>query len=108
VPSAKLPRPFQRRQSKLPSPISEHDIRLDQKLFAVDKAAKSIHFQPLRPEIAARNSTFLHLAGGGAVAENTPLPGAAGQQRLFTAWPEGDPKIAKLASREWVRVKTGK
>jgi hypothetical protein len=47
MPSAKLHRLFQRRPLQLPSPLARHDVRLDQSLLAVTKAAARIHFQPL-------------------------------------------------------------
>jgi putrescine transport system substrate-binding protein len=82
----------------------------------VDEAYAFIDFL-LRPEIAARNTNFTHLASGvlaakpavdARLAENASLyPSESMMQRLFVA-PYRDPVSQKTIEREWAKVKTGK
>lgn len=71
----------------------------------------------LRPEIAARNTNFTHLANGVQASQalidkkisgNASIyPGAAVMQRLFTP-ANHDPATQKFVDREWARIKLGK
>jgi len=82
----------------------------------VEEAYAFIDFL-LRPEVAARNTNFTHLASGvlatksaidARLAENASLyPSELGMHRLFAA-PYRDPASQKTISREWARIKTGK
>ncbi len=82
----------------------------------VEEAYAFIDFL-LRPDVAARNTNFTHLASGvlaakpaidARLSENASLyPSASMMQRLFAA-PYRDPVSQKTIEREWARVKTGK
>jgi putrescine transport system substrate-binding protein len=82
----------------------------------VEEAYAFIDFL-LRPEVAARNTNFTHLASGvlaakpavdARLAENASLyPSESMMQRLFAA-PYRDPVSQKTIEREWAKVKTGK
>jgi putrescine transport system substrate-binding protein len=70
----------------------------------------------LRPEIAARNTNFTHLASGVLasksgidkdIAENKSIfPGDAMMQRLYVE-PSYDPSLQKIIEHEWARIKAG-
>jgi putrescine transport system substrate-binding protein len=82
----------------------------------VEEAYAFIDFL-LRPEVAARNTNFTHLASGVLVpkpaidarlAENASLyPDESVMHRLFAA-PYRDPASQKAIDREWARIKSGK
>ena len=82
----------------------------------VEEAHAFINFL-LRPEVAARNTNFTHLASGvlatksaidARLAENASLyPSELGMHRLFAA-PYRDAASQRAIVREWARIKTGK
>jgi len=82
----------------------------------VEEAYAFIDFL-LRPEVAARNTNFTHIASGVLAAkaaidarfgEDTPLyPGDSVMHRLFAA-PYRDPAAQKTIGREWATIKAGK
>ena len=82
----------------------------------VEEAYAFIDFL-LRPEVAARNTNFTHIASGvlaakaavdANVAEDASLyPSELKMRRLFAA-PYRDPVSQKTIGREWARVKSGK
>lgn len=82
----------------------------------VEEAHAFIDFL-LRPEVAARNTNFTHLASGvlatksaidARLAENASLyPSELGMHRLFAA-PYRDAASQRAIVREWARIKTGK
>jgi putrescine transport system substrate-binding protein len=82
----------------------------------VEEAYAFIDFL-LRPEVAARNTNFTHIASGvlaakaaidARLAENTSLyPGDSVMHRLFAA-PYRDTAAQKTIGREWATIKAGK
>jgi len=71
----------------------------------------------LRPDIAARNTNYTHLASGVFAAKAAIDPRIAGNTALYPsdsvlhrlyAAPNRDPQSQKTIAREWARIKAGK
>jgi putrescine transport system substrate-binding protein len=82
----------------------------------VDEAHALINYL-LRPDVAAKNSNFIHYANGNlasqklldtdVIDDRTVYPDAAVMARLYTISAR-DPKTQRLLNRLWTKIKTGR